>query len=372
MLFRTTKGIFQDALEKVVRACTKTNLNENLDGVLLEVKDGKVTLMCTDLITTIKAAFTCMDFENGAILVNSKFLLSYVKALPNQELLIKSEEKDNSVSIVSGKSQSNIVSMDINAFPVIKPIKSKVEVNVISEEFKKALKEVIFAVAHDETRPVLTGVFFEVKNGKLTLVALDGYRMCVSSLPVDCDENVSFIVPQKSALELQRILENDEQNVNVKISKGIIEFAFNEVFISSVPLEGSYIKWEKIIPENSDTVCTIDRMDLASVLSRAAAILTGENKLVKLSFTKDGKLDLLATSSIGKIEEEIKVKDFQGAELKIAFNSKYLSDVLLSHEEDELEFDFSNNASPVVIRKKDSDNYIGIVLPVRLINVNKM
>ncbi|OAA90736.1 DNA polymerase III subunit beta [Clostridium ljungdahlii] len=365
MLFKVKKEIFQDSLEKVIRACGKANLNKNLDGVLIEVEYGKITLTCTDIITTIKTSFACTDFENGTVLVNAKFLLSYVKSLHNQELLIKTV--DISVVIISEKSKSKIMSMDRNIFPAPKSIKKKIELNVISEELKRALKEVIFAVAQDETRPVLTGVLFQVNNGKLTLVALDGYRMSVSSIPVDSGKNISFIVPQKSTFELQRILENDEQNVSIGISKNEVVFTFSNTVISGVPLEESYIKWQKIIPENNVTVCLVNRLELLTALNRTSAILTGEsNKLVKMSFTTSGKLDLSTKCSKGRVKEEIKVKDFQGSELKIAFNLKYLSDMLLAHEDDELEFSFSNKTSPVVIRKKNNNNYAGVVLPVRL------
>lgn len=368
MLFQVEKSLFQDSLEKVVRATGKTSSDESLNCVLIDVTDGKVTLTCTDIITTIKASFTCMDFENGQALVDAKFLLSYVKALPSQELLIRTEKENKSISIISGKSKSSILYKDIKNFPIGKAVKEDITLNVISEELKKALKEVLFAVAQDETRPILTGVLFEVSDGKLTLVGLDGYRMAVSSIPVDCEESISSVIPQKSAMELQRILESNEENVTIKISKSRIEFVFNSIVINSVPLEGTYVKYRSIIPENDKAVCTINRQCLLSLLNRASAILTEKSKLVKLAFSNDSKLTLSAASSLGKANEELKLEDFQGSELNIAFNLKYLSDILLSLEDDELEFRFSNNISPLVVKKKESSDYIGIVLPVRLVS----
>lgn len=364
MLFRVEKSVLQDSLEKIVRAAGK---EENLNCVLIEVNNGQVNLTCTNIITTIRTSFVCMDFEDGEALIDSKFLLSYVKALASNQILVKTEE--NKVSISCGRSKSSVMCKEVDKFPKEKEISDSitVTVNIISEELKRALKETIFAAAHDETRPILTGILFEIKDGMLTLVGLDGFRMAVSSIPVDSEETISCVVPQKSALELQRLLENDDENVVMKISSNKIEFIFASVDMTSVPLEGQYISYRQIINDNSKTTCTINRQKLLALLNRASAVLTEKSKLVELTFSKEGIVTLLASSSLGNVNEQIFIKDFKGPELNIAFNLKYLCDMLMSLDEEELEFKLSNSISPVVINKKEISDYTGIVLPVRLV-----
>lgn len=363
MLFRTEKGIFQDALEKVTRVCKRST---DTNGVLIEVIDGTVTLTCTDLITTIKSSFKCMDFENGSVLLEGRFLISYIKALSKNEILF--QLKDNKVLISAGKSKSNIISLNISKFPKLKIDKKGVKSNLVSSEFKKGLREVLFASAKDETRPILTGILFEIKNSFLTLVGLDGYRLSSTKIPIDTENDVSAVVPGQAALEIKHLLENSENNIHLTISENNIIFENDSVLLESNLLEGSYIKWESIVPDTSSTVCTIKRAELLNTLNRVEPILKGEQKLVKLNLL-DTKLSIEANSEIGKINDELNLEEFQGNPIDIAFNEKYLQELLVALEDEEsIVFNFITPVSPVVVSKKNQDSYTGLILPVRLLN----
>ncbi|WP_278427850.1 DNA polymerase III subunit beta [Clostridium cochlearium] len=373
MLFSVQKSILQSSLEVVSKAVGVSSTLDALKGVLITVKDGLVTLTCSDTVTSIIDNFNVLNFENGSVLVDAKMLLEYIKRLNSNDILIESDSENNSIKLKCGKSSSVMMSMDTENFPsAFIPQEDIISIDMIQEDFKDALKHVVFALAQDETRPILTGTYLGVKDGKLTAVGLDGYRLSVKSIAVDCEENFSCVIPGKLSMDFLKILRDNDKNLVMKYSdkhKRVL-FEIENTTIISQTLIGDYIEYEKIMPKDNAIDVTLETQPFLESLKRVE-LMSKQDKsrygLVKLSIDAENKKIVISSSnSLGQSQDEVEILDIRGESLEIAYNVKYLLEVLNVIDEESFIFKLNSPVSPAVIEKLEDKSFQALVLPVRL------
>ena len=227
------------------------------------------------------------------------------------------------------------------------------------------IKGTSFAIAQDETRPILQGILFEVKNKNLNLVALDGYRLAIKSEFLDSDIEIEVVIPGKTLNEVSKILEDVDDIVDITFTNNHILFNLEKTKIISRLLEGKFINYNSLLPQEHKLSLSVNRQELQNSIERASLMAKdGNTNLIKLDIQQDN-LIISSNSQLGKVREEISMK-LQGDEIQIAFNSRYLLDVLKNMEEDEVVMKMTSSISPCVIEEKNNENAKYLVLPVRL------
>lgn len=366
MKFTCNKIKLQEAISISQKAVTGKSPMPILQGLLISANKDTITLIGSDIDLSIETKLTADVEEEGSIVVDAKLFGEIIRKLPNNNISISSTE-NNSILIVCEKSKFDLVHMNANDFPALPKINENMIFSIKQKVFKNMIKGTIFAIAQDETRPILTGILFEIKNSKLNLVALDGYRLALRSNNIKNDNTINAVIPGKTFNEISKILSDEEKDVKITFTPNHILFNLGETKVISRLLEGEFIKYSSIIPEEYKLKVIAKKSELLNCIERASLMAKeGNTNLVKFEI-KDDSLVITSNSQLGKVREELGIV-LQGEGLQIAFNSKYLIDVLKILEEEEIVMQFDSSVSPCVIKNKENNSYTYLVLPVRLLN----
>jgi DNA polymerase III subunit beta len=365
MKFKCDKNIIQEAIITAQKAVTGKSTMNILQGILIRAAINEITITGSDMDLSIETRFDAEVFETGNIVVDSKLFGDIIRKLPSAEVEITTLE-NNTLEIVCQKSIFSLTHMNADEYPIIPIIDENMVFKISRKILKNMIKGTIFAAAVDETRPILTGILFEVINKKLNLVALDGFRLALRSENVESDDNISAVIPAKTLSEVSKIIDDTDNNINITFTQNQILFNLDKTKIISRLLVGEFIKYDSIIPHEYNLKIIAKRDALQDCIERASLLAKdGNTNLVKFDIKEDN-LIITSNSQLGKVKEEINII-LQGESLQIAFNSKYLIDLLKIMEEQEVIMEFSSSVSPCVVKNKENDNCTYLILPVRLL-----
>ena len=365
MKFTCEKSSLQEAISTAQKAVTGKSTMNILEGILLITKNNELTIIGSDIDLSIETKIKINVIEEGSVVLDSKLFGEIIRKMPNSEVLVKTLE-NNSIEIICQKSNAILKYMNPDEFPSIPNIDETTLFSISQRLLKNMIRSTIFATAQDEIRPILTGVKFEVSNKKLNLVALDGLRLALRNEEVDNDISINAVIPGKTLIEVSKILEDTDENVNITFTQNHILFNLGETKIISRLLEGEFINYNSIIPDEYNLKVIVKRNELLDCIERASLMAKeGNTNLVKLNI-KDELLIITSDSQLGKAREELNII-MQGEALKIAFNAKFLIDVLKIMDEEEIVLELTSNVSPCVVKNKDRNNCTYLVLPVRFV-----
>lgn len=363
MKFVIEKGIFLEGLNKASKAVTGRVNNPLLEGIHIVTEDGKMTLTGADSNMSIEVVLEdFQDIENGNIIIEPRILGEIVRRLPDKEIEFVTEE--SLIEIKCGNSNFKIGFKDGAEYPAFDSGAEGETIILDSTELKKAIKEVGFAAAVDDTRPILKGIYFEYEGEELNLVALDGYRLSKKSIAMTEEKDIKVVVEAKNFVDITRLMA-DETEVEVKITRSYIVFKFDNTTVASRLLDGNYVKYNSLIPTEFVINATSNKANLLGSLERASIMSENNNKLVKLVL-ENNKLNISAKSQVGKVEDELDIDVDGDSSLTIAFNAKYLLDALKAIDSEDVVLHLSNSTSPCVIKGSEEDGGTHLVLPVRL------
>ncbi|GAA0079205.1 DNA polymerase III subunit beta [Clostridium sp. CTA-5] len=364
MIFICEKHKLLEGISIVQKAITGKSTMQILDGIYINAKNGELTLIGSDMDLSIQTTVKANVVENGEIVIDAKMFGEIIRKLPNSDIKIETIENE-SIQITCEKSIFNVVYMNASEYPSLPNIDENLKVEVNESILKNMIKGTSFAIAQDETRPILQGILFEVKNKNLNLVALDGYRLAVRSEFLDTDIDIEVVIPGKTLIEVSKILEDNEKNVYITFTNNHILFNLENTKIISRLLDGKFVNYNSLLPQEHKLLVNVNRQELQNGIERASLMAKdGNTNLIKLDITED-TLVITSNSQLGKVREEVSLK-LQGDEIQIAFNSRYLLDVLKNMEDEEVIMEMTSGVSPCVIKEKDSENSKYLVLPVRL------
>lgn len=335
-----------------------------LEGILIEAKDNRLKLTSTDLEISIETTLDSNVIEEGKVVINSRILGDIVKKLPNDTVFFDIE--NNKVNIKCQKSDFNIVSNPGEDYPELPIVIETAKFNIPQNILKTAIRQTSFTTSQDESRAVLTGVLFEIEDGILTFVSLDGYRLSMRKEEIGINESLKLIVPARVLNELNKIIEDTEDPITLAIANGQIVFTLRDTVIYSKLLEGQFFNYKDIVRTNHNTTVLLNRKNLLDSLERASLLAREQRaNLVKLSITDDN-LSIKSNSEMGDVYEEVELINKEGEDVNIAFNSRYLMDGVRVIDSEEIELNFVSSLNPCIMRAKDDEKYIYLVLPVRL------
>ncbi|MEG0613746.1 MAG: DNA polymerase III subunit beta [Clostridium sp.] len=368
MKFLIEKNLLQDAISDVQKAITGKSTLPILQGIYISAKDNFITLIGSDIEVSIETKIPANIIEEGEVVLDSKIFGEIIRKLPNDIIEI-SKLSNTELELACQKSNVQLVYLNPNEYPTLPSIEEDVVLTVSQKKLKNMIKSTIFAIAQDDTRPILTGVLLEIKENKLNMVALDGFRVALKSESMNCKSKKESVIPGKTLAEVSKILKDNDENVQITFTRNHILFNFANTKVISRLLEGDFIKYESIIPKEHNLKVIVNRNEILGCIERASLMAKdGNTNLVKFDIYED-TLVVTSNSQLGKAREEMQII-LQGEGIKIAFNSKYLIDVFKIMDGDNIIMEFTSPVSPCVIKNQESDNNVYLLLPVRVANNN--
>ena len=335
-----------------------------LDGILIEAKNNRLKLTGTDLEISIETYVECEIEVEGSIVVSSRIFGDIVKKLPSAPIYINVDE-NNSINIKCENSEFNILGNPHSEYPDLPIILENDSFELPKDLFKSAIRQTVFATTQDETRPSLTGVLFEVDSNSISFVALDGYRLALRKLPLQSNVDVKIIIPGRALNELNKILDDSEENITITSAPGHVIFNMGDTRVYSRLLEGQFFNYREIIRKDHKTSVIVNKRFFQDSLERASLLAKEEKaNLIRLS-VNDEEILITSNSEIGSVNEVIKATS-NGENLNIAFNSRYILEGIKIIDAEEIEINFMGSLNPCIIKPVDDENYTYLVLPVRL------
>jgi len=340
-----------------------------LANVLLRTEDGGLKLTATNLEIGITYWVPGKIERDGAITVPARLFADLVGSLPAAERVELDTNSLDTLALQCGRVATHIRGIDADEFPAIQTAGERPTTRIAQGTLRRALTETIFASASDEARPILTGVLWHFDGDRVTLAAADNYRIAVRTLPIlDPVPDMSVVVPARSLTELGRILSDTDDPVDVVLAgaRNQILFHVEGIDLVSRLIDGQFPNYQQVLPTSHATSAVVDREELLRTLRPASFIASAAANIVKLVVAggADGEVRVTATAEIGDYEGGVSAT-VEGDPTTIAFNVRYLTDVLTNVEAEQFVIELNGPLSPGVFRPIGDEAYIHVVMPVR-------
>ena len=353
-------------------AATRTTLPIT-NNVLLSIDQGRLKLVATNLEMAISCWIGAKVEEEGAITVPARLLTEFVASLPSDKIKMSLSPRTRTLELKCARFEARISGIDAKDFPPIPQVEDGVTTKVEVEALRQGIGQVVFAAASDESRPVLTGVNAEFEGDILTLAAADGFRLAVYKLPLAApvSQKTTAIIPARTLAELNRLAADQEEAIEIKVSasKGQVLFRLKDIELVSQLVQGSFPQYAQLIPQSFNTRAVVDVAQFLRATKTASIFARDGSGIVRLVIAPGGekapgRLSISARSEeigddVGEIDATV-----QGEEAKVAFNGKYLTDVLGVLREPQVALEVTSPSSPGVFRPVGVDNYIHVVMPM--------
>jgi len=362
-------------LQTVSRAVSSRATLPVLANVLLKTQDAGLKLTATNLEIGISSWVPGKVEGEGEITVPAKLITDLVASLPNQRIDLELSVKDRTLKLTCGGSRASIKGIEADEFPVVAAIGEAPTTAVASRALREALTEVVFAAASDESRPILTGVLTRFAGETMTLAAADNYRIAVRTLAVGrpVGAELTIVVPARSYAELIRILPDSDDPIEVTVTPNRSQALFHVEGTDLVSrlIEGQFPNYEPVVPKRDAWTAraVVDREAFLAGARRASIFARDSANIVKVEVGGDGSdgsgIAITAhAADVGDNADSLEAA-FEGSPTTIAFNARYLIDVLANLGSDEAALELSGPLAPGVIRGVGKDDYVHVIMPVR-------
>jgi DNA polymerase-3 subunit beta len=369
--------------------CLQENLNRGLSivgravaakttlpitsNVLLATDEGRLKLVATNLEMAISCWIGAKVEDEGAITVPARLLTEFVSSLPADTISVHLSPQTKTLGLKCARFEARISGVDAKEFPPIPSVDEGIAAKVEVDALRQAINQVVFAAATEESRPVLTGVCTQFEDKTLTLAAADGFRLAVFKLPIaeSFKQKTEVIIPARTLAELNRLMTDEEEVVNITLNPGKSQVLFrlkNTELVSQL-VQGTFPNYAQLIPQSYSTRMIVSVADFLRATKTASIFARDGSGIVRLVVTPGseagpGKVAVSARSEeigddVGEIDATV-----EGADAKIAFNGKYLSDVLSVLRESQVALETTSPSSPGLLRPVGTDNYTHVVMPM--------
>jgi len=365
MQFTCSAAKLIEGLQIATKALATRTPNPILEGVLVETDLDQVILTCSDERITIVTRIEASVAKHGRGVVPGKLFNEIVRRLPAGDVTITMNDRFN-FNIRSAAFRMNIAGQDADLYPALPKIEDEREISLPQDMLRDMIQKTEFAIAAEDMREVLTGCLLEIAGGDVTMVALDGFRMALRRAKCsDVLEKFAAIIPGRAVTDIGKLLSGDENAfAQLSFGGGKLHIKLNETEIFVILVKGEYVNYRQILPKQFATRVTVDLEPFRRCVDRASLIAReGNNNLLLLRIT-EGQLTIEAHSQIGDVHEELEVTQ-DGADLAIAFNVKYLTDVVRYIDAEQIQINLNTSITPCIITPVSDPEYVHLVLPVR-------
>lgn len=367
MKFSCPKEQLVSAVQIVQKAVSNKPQMPILSGIYLNVFDNTLELQATDYELGISCKIEATVEEPGAIVLSGRYFQEVVRRLPGEIIEIVTNRADHTLKITSNSAQFDLLSLPAAEFPVLHPLEGTTNFKIRDNVLRELIKKTVFSCATDESRPVFTGALLEVGGGEVLMVATNTHRLSVRKEFLDAfDGAIKIIIPSRILNELARIMVSEvPSDVTVSCNQNQISFAFDDVYITSRLIEGQFPDYKRVIPPDFATSIEIRTDEFLAAVERMSLISrAGDYNIIKLAFKEKTVLITSNNPDIGKAEESVAIS-LTGGELEIAFNAKYVTDILKNISSEKFYFMLNTPLSAASIKPFDDENYTYIITPVR-------
>ena len=376
MKFEIMRDHLLAGLNDVMKAVSSKTTVPILTGIKIDVTNEGVSLTGSDQDITIQTFIPAEEngeqimtiTTTGSIVLQARMFNEIVRKLPTNEVEI---EVTNGFAtyIRSGKSEFHLIGQDAIEYPLLPEVSAEEQFTIPADLLKSIIRETVFAVATSESRPVLTGVNWNIQDGELVCVATDSHRLArrktkLEQLPSGVS---SVVIPGKSLNELNKILEDSTNPIQVVMTNQQVLFKADNMLFFSRLLEGNYPDTSRLIPESYQTNVTINGKSLLQAIDRASLLAREDrNNVVRFETLENNTVKISSNSpEIGKVEELIQVETLDGDELKISFSAKYMMDALKAIDSQDVVIQFTGTMRPFILRAAEDDSILQLILPIR-------
>ena len=372
MKFTIKRELLLEALSKVSKAISTKNLIPVLAGIKFELKKKKLVLTASDnnitIQTTIEAKEEDFKIQNeGSIIIQGKYVLDIVRKLQDEYINIEVID-DLKILIYTENSEFNLNGISESEYPNISLEESKKKITLPISTFKSIVNQTAFASSNEESKPVLTGINFNIVGNILECNSTDSYRLArkVIKLDKESEDNYNIVIPSHNLVEFTKILGSDEEDLELHIFNNKILFKSDHLKFESRLINGTYPNTSNLLPEESMLVIHTNLYDFYNVIDRVS-ILTSDKEKNIVTLETNGDTLILKSSSveIGHVEEKMKISKNNDENIKISFSAKYMMEALKSFSTENVDLHFVGEIKPILIKSTEDESLTQLVLPIR-------
>ena len=357
------------AINSVVKGVASKTTMPILEGILIQTNDNEIKLTTYDLEIGIEYVMECEVQEQGSTVVNAIMFSEIIRKLPDTEIHISVNDK-NLLEIECEGSLYKLATMNPDEFPELPKIEIENSIEVDQNVLKNMIRKTIFAVSSEESRPIFTGCLFEVESNKLSLVAVDGFRLALRSIYLSKQtNNFSAVIPGKTLNEVNKIISDSFEPVKIGVAKNQALFEMDNCKVVTRILDGEFLNYKNVIPSNWETRVKVNKNSLQNSFERVSLISSSsveKEKKYPVKVQVDiGKVVISCTNQTGDAKEELYVAK-EGKNLEAGFNPKYFLDSLKAIDDEDVYVEFGSSISPCLIKSVENNDYTYMILPIRL------
>ena len=372
MNFQINKDTLLNHLIVAQKGLSNKTPNPALQGIKLEVFTDHLLITTSNSDIAIKQTVkdASLDVKSeGSVLIPGKYFIEIVRKLDGLKVNL-SQVADNMLRIEADRSDITLNMMDLDDYPELQFSEKVKSIKINVRTLKTIIRQTAFATSSVENRPILTGVNFKIEGNKLNAIATDSYRLARKEIELtESYEPLNIIIPGRSLEELVKILDNNNDMVELHFDHSKILFKYNNILFQSRLLEGNYPETSKLIPSEFPIIIKFNKESLVTAIERASLLSSrdGNNSIVKLALRQDNIVEITSNSpEIGKVLEEVyPVDEIIGSPFKIAFSSKYIIEALKVFNSSEVSVNFTGEIRPFVLKGEYDEEMIQLILPVR-------
>lgn len=365
MKFSCEKALLVNGISVASRTVAQKSAISGLEGIYVRA-GSKVMLTGYNLETGITVGVDADVQEHGECIMPARLFFDIIRKLPDDTVTVSVDDSFK-VSIRGGISAFTITATSADDYPELPDVESEKGIRIPQRELKDMISGTLFAVSENQARPIHTGCLFEVENESVTCVSVDGFRMALRRyLPEQSlERTLKFVAPAAALKEVEKILEDTDENVTFYLGRKHILFTMGDATLVCRVLEGEFLDWRRVLPQNSPIRMTANVSRLTDSIERVGLIISEKLKSpVRCVFGKNSA-DFRTVSTIGDAHDVCDLAG-DGQDLEIGFNCKYLLDALRAVPDEECVLELSNGLSPIVLTPCEGSRYSYMVLPVRL------
>lgn len=367
MKFTCDKVQLVTAVGNVSRVVAAKSSIPSLEGIQIKAYGSALSLSGYDMETGITTQIDANIEAEGEIVLSARLFLDMIRKMTCDAVEVSVGEKFLT-EVVGGRTHFTILGTPSDEFPELPEIAQGSGVALPQGALCSMIEQTLFAVSTTDTKPVHTGSLFEIGGGVLTVVSVDGYRLALRKEKVASGEELSFVVPGKALGEIAKLLDADsEQPAELMVSKRHIVFNIGSYSVVSRLLEGEFLEYRNSIPDGCKSVVSVSTRDFIDSVERVSLLISDRLRSPLRVLFEPGGIKLSCSTSLGKSYDEVECR-LEGEGVEMGFNNKYLLDALKAVDSDEVRLEVNGALSPIKVLPPQGDEYLFLVLPVRLKN----
>ncbi len=371
MKFKILCSSFFKTLSHLHGIVDKKNALPILANILIEAKDNQLILSSTDMDISIIEKINCDVMEGGSTTINSQILYDIVRKIDDNSEIEIISNNGKLLTLRANGSRFSLASLPKEDYPIIEKDNSGVDIILNSKILYRLIDKTKFAISNEETRYFLNGLYFNITNEDnkniVTLVGTDGHRLAKFSHEIDEKTNLvsGVIIPKKTIYELSKLLSEIDTDIHISVSSNKIIFIIRDIIFISKLIDGNFPDYKRVIPRDNNNTLIINRDKLLSAVDRVSTIANEKSPVIKFKLFKN-ILNLNTINNESSTASEDLNINYDGDEIEIGFNSKYIMDIVNNLEDNEISINLKDNSSPVLAQEKSKTNLVYVLMPMRV------